>query len=555
MTNKPNAKLTTKAAEKSAALKSMTKNKSNPESRDLALPPPALHNDTSFNEDSPLTPLPHPELVFGLVGPIGVNLEPLITILTSQLKTFNYTTKTIQLSKQIELFLGTDHSKKPEDERIKNLMDEGTKLRIGGERGDAVALLGVAAIQRVRDNELEGKSESNAFILRSLKHPHEIQTLRTVYGKGFFLISVYSPRDIRVNALSERISKSQFGSSNNARSKAEELVERDELEENTSLGQDVKDAFPLADLFVNSKSRSSLEVQISRFLQLIFGNLFHTPTRDEHGIYHARSAALRSSDLNRQVGAAILRVEGDLIAVGCNDVPKAGGDLYWPGDKGDARDFQKGMDSMAEERIQVIGELLERFKKNGLLINNTDSHDLNSLVQELVSGAKKNILKGTRVMNLLEFGRSVHAEMAALISAARLGISVRDATLYCTTFPCHMCARHIVASGIKRVVYIEPYPKSKAKQLHQDSISVDPSTPSIDHVNFEPFEGVAPRQYQDIFDAREARKDDQGRAIDWRTTGGTPRFARFLNTYKDIEVAIVVKEIPILAKKLGVKLS
>uniref|UniRef100_UPI0012F8CDA9 anti-phage dCTP deaminase n=1 Tax=Pseudomonas asplenii TaxID=53407 RepID=UPI0012F8CDA9 len=422
-------------------------------------------------------------------------------------------------------------------------------------RGDVVALLAIAEIIRVRNEELGAKFEKNAFILRSLKHPHEVETLRNIYGKGFFLISIYSPRDVRVTALTERISKSQFENASSTRAKAEELVARDEIEENTTLGQDVKDAFPLADLFINGKDRHSLESQISRFLQILFGNVFLTPTRDEHGMYHARSAALRSADLNRQVGAAILRTEGDLVAVGCNDVPKAGGDLYWPEDKGDSRDFQKGMDSMAEERIQVIGEFLERLNKNGLLTFPEKELDLSSLVQQLVSGSKKSILKGTRVMSLLEFGRSVHAEMAALMSAARLGVSVRDATLYCTTFPCHMCARHIVASGVKRVVYIEPYPKSKAKQLHQDSISVDPSTPSIDHVNFEPFEGISPRQYQDIFDARESRKDSNGRTTDWRSQGGTPRFSRFLNTYKDIEIAIVGKELSRLAEKLKIKLS
>ena len=358
-----------------------------------------------------------------------------------------------------------------------------------------------------------------------------------------------------MNALAERISRSQFGNGSRARAKAEEMIERDELEESKSLGQDVKDAFPLADLFIDGRNRSSFEAQISRFLQLLFGNIFHTPTRDEHGMYHARSAALRSADLNRQVGAAIFRVEGDIISVGCNDVPKAGGDLYWPGDKGDARDFQKGIDATADERVQVLGELLERLEKHGLLSKDTNKIEMNKMVQALVSGERKGILKGTRVMNLLEFGRGVHAEMAALMSAARLGISVQGSTLFCTTFPCHMCARHIVASGIKRVVYVEPYPKSKAKQLHQDSISVDPSATSVDHVNFEPFEGIAPRQYQDIFDAREARKDNDGRAIDWRARDGKPRFMRFLNTYKDIELAIVAQEIPLLAKSLNINLT
>jgi deoxycytidylate deaminase len=453
------------------------------------------------------------------------------------------------------LFLGSDHSQESEDKRINSLMDEGTNLRVKSERGDAVALLGIAEIKRVREEEFSGEKEGNAYILRSLKHPQEVQTLRHVYGKGFFLVSVYSPRDVRVTSLAERISRSNFDRKGNARAAAEALVERDEVEESTSLGQDVKDAFPLADLFVDGRNKTSIEAQLNRFLQLLFGNPFHTPTRDEHGMYHARSAALRSADLNRQVGAAILRAEGDLVAVGCNDVPKAGGDLYWPGDSGDARDFQRGIDSMAEERVQVLRELLERFSSNGILQEPQGGIDLGRMVRDLISGDKKKVLKGTRVMNLLEFGRSVHAEMAALMSAARLGVSVFGATLYCTTFPCHMCARHIVAAGIKRVVYVEPYPKSKAKQLHQDSISVDPVSASPSHVNFEPFEGVAPRLYQDFFDARDARKDAEGKAVDWQKSQAQPRFQRFLNTYIDLETIIVAKEIALLANKVGVNLK
>jgi deoxycytidylate deaminase len=518
--------------------------------------PPAVDEGLGAEPSSahPLSPDPHPELVFGIVGPIGVDLEPVINVLCQELLAVGYTTNPIQLSRQIESFFGSDHSHETEDKRISNLMDEGTRLRSESGWGDAVAWLGIAEIRRIRTEELDGLTSKNAFILRSLKHPKEVETLRSVYGKGFFLISVYSPREVRVTALADRIRRSNFGKGKKARAIAEEMVERDEEEESTSLGQDVRDAFPLADLFVDSRNKPALALQISRFFELLFGNVFHTPSRDEQGMHYARSAALRSADLNRQVGAAILRVEGDLIAVGCNDVPKAGGDLYWPGDKGDARDFQKGVDAMADERLQVLGELLERFESNKLLAKDIDAAKLNKLVRGLISGEKKAVLRGTRVMGLLEFGRSVHAEVAALMSAARLGISVKDATLFCTTFPCHMCARHIVASGIKRVVYVEPYPKSKAKALHGDSISVDPSVPSIDLVNFEPFEGIAPRQYQEIFDAGELRKDSEGKAVDWRGRGGKPRFLRFQNTYLDIETAIVSNEIPRLLIALKISM-
>ena len=71
--------------------------------------------------------------------------------------------------------------------------------------------------------------------------------------------------------------------------------------------------------------------------------------------------------------------------------------------------------------------------------------------------------------------------------------------LYCTTFPCHICAKHIVASGIGRVVYLEPYPKSYAAELHKDSIDVDPEEPTH-RVRFEAFIGVSPYRYRDLFE-------------------------------------------------------
>jgi deoxycytidylate deaminase len=43
-------------------------------------------------------------------------------------------------------------------------------------------------------------------------------------------------------------------------------------------------------------------------------------------------------------------------------------------------------------------------------------------------------------MDILEFGRVIHAEMSAISDAARLGRATKDATLFCTTFPCHICA-------------------------------------------------------------------------------------------------------------------
>jgi cytidine deaminase len=102
--------------------------------------------------------------------------------------------------------------------------------------------------------------------------------------------------------------------------------------------------------------------------------------------------------------------------------------------------------------------------------------------------------------------------MNAICDAARLGRSVKGGVLYCTTFPCHNCTKHILAAGIRRVVYIEPYPKSRAKALHADEIEVEGESAS--RVVFTPFLGLSPYRYRDIFQ-KGRRKDAAGRAQRW----------------------------------------
>ncbi|WP_251545676.1 deoxycytidylate deaminase [Pumilibacter intestinalis] len=60
---------------------------------------------------------------------------------------------------------------------------------------------------------------------------------------------------------------------------------------------------------------------------------------------------------------------------------------------------------------------------------------------------------------------ATHAEQNAIIQAARLGLSVDGATLYCTHQPCVICAKMIINSGIKRIVYREGYPDEFSLQL------------------------------------------------------------------------------------------
>ena len=83
---------------------------------------------------------------------------------------------------------------------------------------------------------------------------------------------------------------------------------------------------------------------------------------------------------------------------------------------------------------------------------------------------KNDIQSGTH----LEMCYSVHAEQNAIVSAARLGVSLEGATLYCTHQPCVICAKLIVNAGIKRVVYRDGYPdKFAVEVLHEANVQLD----------------------------------------------------------------------------------
>lgn len=78
---------------------------------------------------------------------------------------------------------------------------------------------------------------------------------------------------------------------------------------------------------------------------------------------------------------------------------------------------------------------------------------------------KLNIPSGTQH----ELCYATHAEQNAIIQAAKMGISIDGATLYCTHQPCVICAKMIINSGIKRIVYRNGYPDEFSLQLLNES--------------------------------------------------------------------------------------
>jgi len=457
-----------------------------------------------------------PELFFGLVAPIGVDLGETLKELESSLRLFGYEVvpiKVTDLFRKID-FCDCSLEDRPSEERFKSYINFGNRIReLTNDRAICAALV-IDQISRQRDLDASQKplhKEKRAFVIHQFKRKEEIDLLRAVYGKLFFQISVYSSRGERSDSFSQRIARDhQSTDLERYKPTADELIKLDEDQEGHEWGQRVRDVFHLADFIINKDISQTQGDQLHRFIELIFGRSDISPNKVEYGMYMAKAAALRSLDLSRQVGAAVFTERSEIITLGCNEVPKGGGGTYWSDEKNDARDFKWEGDPNDERKKALVSDFLQRLRERKLLSE--------VAIQDVDEMLKDKLLNDALLMDIIEFGRIIHAEMSALIDAARLGRSVQDGVLFCTTFPCHLCAKHIVGAGIKRVYFLEPYPKSAAFSLHPDSIEVEGTSrvhfKEYNKTEFVHFHGISPRRYRDFFE-KTKRKDKDGKAMHW----------------------------------------
>lgn len=445
------------------------------------------------------------DIHLGVVAPVGIRRDSFQAALKKAMKPFGYAVEMVRLSKLLPDFKGIHVDETSEGVRLETAMDAGSALR---EKFGA-DVLARQALNVVHGHRSMPEHGPTAYVFWSLKHPEEVATLRLVYGPSFHLIGLFATEEDRVRELTHRGLDQDTADSH---------VKRDREEGGRDQGQRTRDSFHRADVFLRWNQDPD-EVALDRFVDILFGRPDVTPTADEHRMFLAFAGALRSGELSRQVGATLVSDDGDLLAVGANDVPRRGGGLYWPVPGDDDRDATRGEDSNVQKRRELLGR-----------VGKTVAEKLGCSSPEEVA----RILEKSELKQITEYGRAVHAEMEALLACARSGRSTRRATLFVTTYPCHNCARHIVAAGVERVVFVEPYPKSLALELHEKDVvevspGADPSVGDDPPVRFEPYLGVGPRRFFDYFSMGLGggydlqRKDQQGALAAWDPAAAAPR--------------------------------
>jgi deoxycytidylate deaminase len=461
------------------------------------------------------------EIHLVLVRALGTDVEALIHHLMAAFATFGFVTEHIKLSEGIDAMrpdLAGRQLEKGSYQYYKQYMNAGNELR----EVDA-ATLAYYAVQTVAERREHAlKKNPNRGILYihdSVMHAAEASVFRRTYGNSAFVVSVNRSEAKRRKRLSQRI-RAHSRDLSKVDGQVKTLMDRDmgKAPEGSGRALSFERTFHRADVFLDGElhdceidaNGESTQPLIRHFMRQLFSYPHGTPTIEEAMMAHAFTASRRSGALARRVGAAIANSRGDLICVGRNDVPRPLGGLYDANDANSRADANykfrrssfpilaktvRGADSSDLVKLEMLVEVVRAAIEDGI----AGEADYSKLLKRLLKSTR---IQKSQFLELIAYGRTVHAEMDAITTAARLGVSVRGASLYTTTFPCHECGRHIVAAGIREVVFVEPYPKSRVRQLHADAVQLlDDSTlhREKNKVCFRPFVGIAARRLPELF--------------------------------------------------------
>ena len=307
------------------------------------------------------------------------------------------------------------------------------------------------------DKIIVADPETN-FVIESIRNPAEIDYFREKYAE-FILIGIFAEYDVRW----ERVKDTYDGSKDSF--DADEKRDQGKLE--PKYGQKISDCFFESDLIISNNKEINpdspnetfyeMDSKINAYLKSLDEPIKSNPTLVETLMAAAYTSGRRSRCIKRKVGAVITNKYDQIISSGFNGVPRS-----------------------LKECISIKGECyrdLEREKLAKELCKILKYED-EEKAYELVKGKIK----------LLEKCRALHGEENAILNLVGRGVDLTDSTIYVTTYPCNLCANKIVQSGIKKVVYFEPYPVEEAKKILMDG-----------NVETESFEGVTFRAFFKFF--------------------------------------------------------
>ena len=214
------------------------------------------------------------DLVIGFVGAIGTAWTPILRAFEDSLRRFDYVTKTVQVVGLLDELAYGPWGPLPDRtsrDYYDKRMNAGDAFRAATRNGAALAALAVRAIEK-HSSERAQNSKPIAYLLKSCKHPDEVELLRQVYDEAFALVGVASSADERRKTLSDSIS---LFDDDGLLLQAAQLIARDASDSsNRDFGQNVRYTYSMADVFVPSGAGMDVNGDVDRYVDSILAFRF-----------------------------------------------------------------------------------------------------------------------------------------------------------------------------------------------------------------------------------------------------------------------------------------
>ncbi|MCW8385088.1 deaminase [Fluoribacter dumoffii] len=251
-------------------------------------------------------------------------------------------------------------------------------------------------------------------------------------------------------------------------------------ESNKKSGQQIAKLFHKSHYYFNlDLPKVNIKLELKKFIKQILGEYDEYPSQDEFGMNLAYQVSVRSNfPGDRHVGAAIISTQGEVLSVASIRAPS------------------KSSNTNLSDQLKVT---------DGYNIYKKKIENWTKQLKEATNNEYKDIIKFLE--DTLDFHPCTHAEIAAIIDAAKIGVSVKGSILYSTTFPCHLCAKEIINSGISRVVYLEAYPKSKNQELYPNSLDINPKN-RTELIPFDFYYGIGPKRFIYAYSLKNKSNED-----------------------------------------------
>lgn len=427
-------------------------------------------------------------IVIGFSGPLGSGCSYISQALAEKLEYKYYKPSDI-----IREYVDADYK-----DNVKALQIKGNELR----ETEGPSFLIESTFKKIKEDQSPDQP-LNGVIIDGIKNEEEVRTLRL--APNFFLFSIHADKEVRRKRL---IENGRFPNEE----EFDEADTRDQYEE-SKYGQQVNKCDYLSDVIIlnNDNIPTGHVKRKADFIDSIFWSYItpienyskerqtdlSRPTIDEFCMIMAYTASKMSSCLKRKVGAIIVQESKaqnvnsadieekhfsmpGVVSSGYNDVPLGSYKcLYHEDYQMCYRDFLqqnfaqniKFCPTCGEEiniRIKCIecGREFAEYRKSCECKNELNFNYKckcgKEIFKEFIPGASKSPGK------LLDMCRALHAEEIALLNLVKNNVATSELVLYTTTQPCNLCANKIVNSGIKTVVYSEPYTTKESEEIFSE---------------------------------------------------------------------------------------